>query len=132
MSRNDSRDSQTESFAQGHWTVICCSLFSHVQLFATLWTAAHQAFLSFTISQSLLKLVSIGSVIPPNDLIPCHPIVPLPSTFPHIWTIISQSKTNNICWKEAIFCPIVGMKNFPLLQIPKIVSLPTRKIISRR
>ena len=112
MSRNDSRDSQTESFAQGHWTVICCSLFSHVQLFATLWTAAHQAFLSFTISQSLLKLIYIGSVIAPNYLILCRPILLLPSTFPSIWTIISQSKTNNISWKEATFCPIVGVKTF--------------------
>ena len=102
MSRNDSRDSQTESFAQGHWTVICCSLFIHVQHFATLCK----------LSQSLLKLIYIGSVIAPNYLILCRPILLLPSTFPSIWTIISQSKTKNISWKEAIFCPIVGVKTF--------------------
>ena len=42
---------------------------SHIQLFVTLWTAAHQASLSFTISQSLLKLMSIVSMISSNHLI---------------------------------------------------------------
>ena len=46
---------------------------SHVQLFATPWTAAHQAFLSITNSQSLLKLMSIKSVMPSNHLILCGP-----------------------------------------------------------
>ena len=49
---------------------------SHVQLFATPWTAACQASLSFTISQSLPKLISIESVMPPNNLILCHPLFP--------------------------------------------------------
>ena len=92
-SRNGSRDSQTESFVQGHWTAMHCSLFSYVQLFATLWSAAHQAFLSFTISRNLLKLIPTGSVIPPNHLILCCPILLLPSILPSIWTVISQSKT---------------------------------------
>ena len=52
-------------------------LLSHVQLFVTSWTAAHQASLSFTISWSLLKLMSIDSVMPPNHLILCRP----PSSF---------------------------------------------------
>jgi len=47
----------------------------HVQLFATLWTAAHQASLSITNSQSLLKLMSIESVMPSNHLILCHPLL---------------------------------------------------------
>ena len=47
-----------------------CSV-AHVQLFATPWTAAHQASLSFTISQSLLRLMSIESVMPSNHLILC-------------------------------------------------------------
>ena len=55
-----------------------------VWLFATAWTAAHQAFLSFTISRSLLKLVSIESVMPSNHLILCHPLILLPSIFPSI------------------------------------------------
>ena len=55
---------------------------SRVQLFATPWTAACQAPLSFTISWSLLKLMSIESVIPSNHLILCHPLLLLPSIFP--------------------------------------------------
>ena len=58
-------------------------LLSHVRLFATPWTAAHQAFLSFTISQSLLKFMSIELVMPSNHLILCHPLL-LPSIFSSI------------------------------------------------
>ena len=50
----------------------------------TLWTAAHQASLSFTISWSLLKLLSVESVMLPNRLIFCCPLLLLPSIFPHI------------------------------------------------
>ena len=53
-------------------------------LFATPWTAARQASLSFTISQSLLKLISIESVMPSNRLVLCHPLLLLPSIFPSI------------------------------------------------
>ena len=56
---------------------------SHVQLFVTLWTAAHQASLSITISWSLPKLMCIESVMPSNHLIFCHPLL-LPSIFPSI------------------------------------------------
>ena len=48
---------------------------SHVQLFETPWTAARQAFLSFTISRSLRKLKSTESVMPSNQLVLCHPLV---------------------------------------------------------
>ena len=54
-------------------------------VFATPWTAAHQASLSFTISWSLLKLVSIESVMPSNHLILCRPLL-LPSIFPNIFS----------------------------------------------
>ena len=57
---------------------------SHVWLFVTPWTAARQASLFFTISQSLLKLMSIELVIPSNRLILCHPLLRLPSIFPTI------------------------------------------------
>ena len=57
---------------------------SHVSFFATLWTAAPQASLSFTNSQSLLKLMSIESVMPSNHLILCHPLLLPPSLFPSI------------------------------------------------
>ena len=55
---------------------------SPVQLFATLWTAAHQAFLSITNSWSLLKLMYMASVMPSNHLILCYPLLFLPSMFP--------------------------------------------------
>ena len=53
------------------------------QLLATPWTAAHQASLSFTISQSLLKLMAIESIVSSNHVILCHPLL-LPSIFPSI------------------------------------------------
>ena len=59
-------------------------MLSHVQLFATPWTAALQASLSLTISRSLLKLMSIESVMPSNHLILCHPLFILPLIFPGI------------------------------------------------
>ena len=57
---------------------------SHVQLFATPWTAAHQASLSFTVSQSLLKFMSTESVMLSNHLTLCCPFLLLPSVFPSI------------------------------------------------
>ena len=56
----------------------------HVWLYATPWTAARQTPLSFTISHSLLKLISIESVTPSNHLILCCPFFLLPSIFPSI------------------------------------------------
>ena len=55
---------------------------SHVRLFETPWTAAHQASLSISNSQSLLKLMSIELVMPSNHLILCQPLLLLPSIFP--------------------------------------------------
>ena len=55
--------------------VIVVQLLGHVQLFATPWTAAHQASLSFTNSQNLLKFMSIESLMPSNHLILCHPLL---------------------------------------------------------
>ena len=57
---------------------------SHVWLFVTSWTVAHQASLSFTVSSSLLKLMSIKSVMPSNHLIFFHSLLLLPSVFPSI------------------------------------------------
>ena len=61
---------------------------SHVPLFATPWTAACKASLSFTISQSLLKFMSIESVKLSNHLILCCPLLLLPSIFPNIPTFL--------------------------------------------
>ena len=66
-------------------------LLSHVRLFETPWTAAHQASLSFAISQSLLKLLSIEWVMLSNHLILCHPLLLLPSIFPSIRVFSSES-----------------------------------------
>ena len=63
----------------------------HVQLFVTPCTAAHQASLSITNSQSLLKLMSIELVMPSNHLILCHPLLHLPSIFPSIRVFSNES-----------------------------------------
>ena len=64
---------------------------SHAPLFATLWTAAHQASLSITNTRSSLKLMSIESVIPSNHLILCCPLLLLPSIFPSIRVFCDES-----------------------------------------
>ena len=64
---------------------------SHVWLFATPWPAICQASLPFTNSQSLLKLMSIESVMPSNHLILCCPLLLLPSIFPSIRVFSSES-----------------------------------------
>ena len=64
---------------------------SHVQIFVTPWTAAHQASLSITKSRNLLKLMSIESVMPSNHLTLCHPLLLLPSIFPSIRVFSSES-----------------------------------------
>ena len=71
---------------------------SHVQLFATPWTATFQASLSFTISWSLLKFISIESVTPSNHLILCHPLLLL-SVFPSI-RVISSELALSIRWPK--------------------------------
>ena len=72
---------------------------SHVRFFVTPWTAAHQASLSFTVSQSLFKLMSIESVKPSNHLILCHPLPLLPSIFPSI-RVFSSKSTLRIRWPK--------------------------------
>ena len=70
---------------------------SHVWLFATPWTAAYQAPLSITNSWSLLKLMSIESVMPSNHLIFCHPLLLPPSIFPSI-RVFSSELVLHIRW----------------------------------
>ena len=71
--------------------VVVVEALSCVRLFVTPWTAARQASLSFTISQSLLKLLSVESVMPSNHLILCHPLLFLPSVFPSIRVFPNES-----------------------------------------
>ena len=66
-------------------------LFSCVWLFVTPWTAAHQTSLSITNSWSLLKLIFIESVMSSNHLIPCHPLLLLPSISPSIRDFSNES-----------------------------------------
>ena len=70
-----------------------------VQLFATTWTAAYQSSLSITNSQSLLKLISIESVMPSNHLILYHPLLLLPSIFPSI-RVFSNESVLHIRWPK--------------------------------
>ena len=72
---------------------------SCVWLFATPWTAARQVSLSFTVSRSLFKLMSIESVMPSNHLILCHPLLLLPSVFPSI-RIFSNESALHIRWPQ--------------------------------
>ena len=71
---------------------------SCVRLFATTWAVAHQASLSITNSQSLLKIMSIESVMPPNHLIHCRPLL-LPSIFPSI-RVFSHKSALHIRWPK--------------------------------
>ena len=84
---------------------------SHVQLFATLCTIAHHASLSITNPQSLLKLISIESVMPSNHLILCHPLVLLHSIFPSI-RVSSNESVLHIKWsKYWSFCFSISPTN---------------------
>ena len=72
---------------------------SHVWLFATPWTAAHQDSLAFTIFQNSLKLKSIESVMPSNHLILCHPLLLPPPIFPII-RVFSNKSVLCIWWPK--------------------------------
>ncbi|WP_207636063.1 hypothetical protein, partial [[Clostridium] symbiosum] len=80
-----------------HFVVVVQSL-SHVQLLATPWTAARQASLSITISQSLHKLMSIALAMPSNHLILC-PLLLLPSIFSSI-RVFSNESVLHIRWPK--------------------------------
>ena len=78
---------------------VVVELLSHIQLFATPWTAACQAPLSYTISWSLLTFMSIDSVILSNHLILCYPLFLLPSVFPSIG-VFSNESALHISWPK--------------------------------
>ena len=81
----------THSFALNKVQFSSVQSLSRVRLFATPWTAACQASLSITNSWSLLKLMSIESVMPSNHLILCYPLLLLPSIFPIIMVFYNES-----------------------------------------
>ena len=103
-------------------------LLSHVRLFATPWTAARQASLSITNSQSLPKLMSIASAIPSNHLILCHPLLFLPSISPSIRVFPNESVLR-IRWPKywSFSFSITSSNESPNL-IKNIHLLPQQKI----
>ena len=84
---------------------------SLVQLFVTPWTAAFQASLSITNSWSMLKLMSIESVMPSNHLILCHPLLLLPSIFPSIRVFCNESVLCNRWPKDWSFSFSISPSN---------------------
>ena len=82
--------------ANKSWFVVVVELLSYVWLFATPWTSACQASLSFTISRSLLQFMSIESVMLSNHLILCHPLLLLPS----ILRVLSSGSDLQIRWQS--------------------------------
>ena len=97
-------------------------LLSRVRLFATPWTAAHQASLSITNPWSLRKLMSIESVMPSNHLILCHSLLLLPSIFPNIrwpkyWSFSLPSNHLILC-HSLLLLPSI----FPNIKWPKYWS----------
>ena len=98
--------------------IVVVQLLSCVQLFATPWTAACQGSLSFTISQSLLTLMSIESVMPSNHLILCHPLHLLPSIFPRI-KVFSNESALRIRWPKYWSC---SFKISPTNEHPGLIS----------
>ena len=81
------------------WKETSVQSFSHTWLFVTSWTAALQASLSITSSQSFLKLMSVESVMTSNYLILCHPLLFLPSITPRM-RIVSNESVLHIRWPE--------------------------------
>ena len=88
-----------EQLHAGLYCFVVVQSLSHAQLFVTLWTAAHHASLSFTISRSLLKFMSIESVMLSNHLILCCPPLLLPSIFPII-RVFSNELALHIRWPK--------------------------------
>ena len=110
--------------------IVVVQSFSHVWLFVTPWTAACQAFLSFTIFRSLLKLMSINLVMPSNHLIPYHPLLLEPSIFPRI-RVFSNELVLCIKWPKieasvsASVFPVNIQGWFPL-GLTGLISLPSK------
>ena len=87
------------SVYQNRETLCFVQSLSHVRLFATPWTAVHQASLSFTISWSFLRLMSIDLMMPSNHLILCRPLLLLPSIF-HSIKVFSSELALLIRWSK--------------------------------
>ena len=106
-----------------HIVVFVQSL-SYVQLFATPWTSGRQVSLSFTNSRSLIKLNSIESVVPSNNLFLCRPLLLLPLIFPGIRVFPNESTRIGA---SALLPPMNSRAWFPL-GLSGLISLLSRRL----
>ena len=113
------------SFHFFHW--YCCSVSKPCSIFVTPWTAAQKASLSFTISWSLLKLISTESVIPFNYFTLCHPLLFLPSIFPSIRVFSNESahhcEDTILKFSWCLVCPFLNFINHAFV-VPLTVDQP--------
>ena len=111
---------------------IVVQLLSCVQLFATPWTAAHQASLSITISLSLLKLMSIEKMMPSNHLILFHPLFLPPSIFPSIrvfpksWLFTSGGQSTGASASASVLP--VNIQDWFTLGLIGLISLQSKEV----
>ena len=98
-------------YSDTNWFTCSVQLLSCVRLFATPWTAAHQFSLSIINFQSLLKLKSIGPLMPSNHLVLCCPLFLLPSTFACL-RVFSNESALHVRWpKYWSFSPNISPSN---------------------
>ena len=112
--------------------VVIVQLLNHVWPFATSWTGAHQVSLSFTISQNLLKLMSIESMMSSNHLFLCRPLLLLPSIFPGIRVFSNGSAFSIRCQHigasaSASVFPMNTQDWFPL-GLTGLISLQSKRL----
>ena len=120
-----------ETFLCEYDIVVVIHLLSRVQLFVTPWTVAHQASLSFTIFQSLLKLMPIESVMPSSHNVLHRPLFFLPSIFSSIRIFFSQSALHvrfaKILELQHQFLPM-SIQGWFLLRLTGLISLQSRGV----
>ena len=120
-----------ETFLCEYAIVVVIHLLSHVQLFVTPWTTAHQASLSFTVFQSLLKLMSIESVMPSNLNVLHRPLLFLPSIFSSIRVFFSELALHvrfaKILELQHQFLPM-SIQGWFLLRLTGLISLQSRGV----
>ena len=127
----------TRSLEGKLWQTFVVQSLSSVWLFATPWTAACQAFLSFTVSQSLLKLMFIESVMPSNHLVLCCCFLLLPSIFPSIRAMsqffASGGQSIGASASASVFLMNIhdwfplGLTGFDLLAVQGTLKNPSRE-----
>ena len=109
--------------------VVVVQSLSCAQLFMTPWTAAHQASLSFTISQRSVKLMSLESVMPSNQLFLCCPLLLLASIFPSIRVFYSESALCIRGPKYWSFSFSISLSNEFPLGLTGLISLLSKKTV---